>query len=94
MVIGQQARPPGLRMTAFGDIAGLIWRRPILYCDGWPCLNEMAFSASQYGALIRLSWIKQLLLINLVLIEVKEVPGQNSRYGSTTAQSSFGGECP
>jgi hypothetical protein len=38
-----------------------------------------------------LPWITQLLLTNLVLIEVKEVPGQNSRYGSTTAQLSFGG---
>ena len=37
---------------------------------------------------------RNFLLTNLVLIEVKEVPGQNSRYGSTTAQLSFGGPCP
>jgi len=45
-------------------------------------------------AVVGLPWIRQLLLTNLVLIEVKEVPGQNSRYGSTTAQLSFGGPCP
>jgi hypothetical protein len=75
----------------FDDTARPTRHRPILYCDGQPCLNEMGLDTSHYCVFIELPWITQLLLTNLVLIEVKEVPGQNSRYGSTTAQLSFGG---
>ncbi|MCU1302755.1 MAG: hypothetical protein JWQ87_3039 [Candidatus Sulfotelmatobacter sp.] len=72
----RESGPPGARMTTFGDSARPICRRPILYCDGQPCLNEMGIAASHYCAFAGLPWITQLLLTNLVLIEVKEVPGQ------------------